>query len=155
MGRDLDQILPLTFSGVRAGDETEVLKLIEAGGLHTEDLDPSRLRNFLVARKGGRICGVAGLEIAGGCALMRSLTVAEDQRGQGVGARLLEAVERYARMRRVEYLYLLVAQAENYFLKRGFAAVDRTTVPESLQSTPVFQVLSPGATVCMVRHLPG
>ena len=155
MDRNLDQVLPLTFSGVRPGDETEVRMLIESGGLHTEDLDPSRMQDFLVARKGGRICAVAGLEIAGGFALLRSFTVAEAQRGQGVGVRLLAAVERFARMRKVEYLYLLAAQGGEYFSKRGFAAVDRTAVPQALRSTPAYQVLSQGATVCMVRRLPG
>ena len=155
MDRNIEQILPLTFSGVRPGDETEVRMLIESGGLHTEDLDPSRMQDFLLARKGGRICAVAGLEIAGECALLRSLTVAEAQRGQGVGGRLLAAVERYARMRKVEYLYLLGAQGEEYFTKRGFAAVDCTAVPQALRSTPAYQALSQGATVCMVRRLPG
>lgn len=150
---NLDQILPLTFSGIRPGDETDVLRLIRHGGQHAEDLEPERLRNFLVARKGGRICGVAGLEIAGGSALLRVLVVDEDHRGQAIRVRLLDAAERYACSRKVNQLYLMGLHADDFFSRQGFAAVDRGAVPEALQATAGSHGRDADIAVCMVKRL--
>jgi len=153
MEHDLDAILPLTFSGIRPGDRAEVLSLIESCGLQTDDLQSSQLRDFLVARKGGRICGVVGLEIIAGSALLRSMAVTAEYRRQGIAARLVEAAERYARSRKVTRLYLLIPEFKAYFSDLGFAAIDSDSPPAALRGTAVFKRLCVEEAVCMVKVL--
>ena len=54
--------LELTFSGIRPGEFQTVSDLIQACGLQTEDLTREMCRDFIVARSGGAIVGVVGLE---------------------------------------------------------------------------------------------
>lgn len=53
---------------------------------------------FLVARDDGRVVGGVGLvDLGDGIAEMKRMWVADDQRGRGVGRRLVEAIESAAR----------------------------------------------------------
>jgi len=153
MDHDLDKILSLTFSGIRPGEEAEVIGLIEACGLRAADLGSAALRNFLVARKGGRICGTAGLQIAAGSALLRALFVAENERRKGIGARLIEAVARYAKTRKVTRLYLLTLNGRDYFAGLGFTPVGPESMPDAIRTSPEFERLARDNAVCMVRKL--
>lgn len=153
MKHELDDILPLTFSGVRPDDKREILRLLEARGGPTKDLQPVQLRNFLVARKGGGICAVAGLEIIDGAALLRSLAVDEAYGGQGIGRRLMAALERYASTRKVDRIYLFTRDSKDYFSQLGYAAVDRNSVPEALRDTAIFSRLCSDKAVCMRKRL--
>ena len=62
-----------------------------------EDLDAAMLEVFVVATKGRDLVGVAGLEVYGSNALLRSLAVAAQHRSRGLGARLVDAIEAEAR----------------------------------------------------------
>ena len=93
---DLDEILSVTFSGVRPEEEQAVMALLADCDLHAGDMSSEKLRHFLVARKGDAVIGTVGLEIFPPQALLRSLAVAEDFRGQGIARRLIGAIERYA-----------------------------------------------------------
>ena len=53
---------------------------------------------FVVATKGRDLDGVAGLEVYGSNALLRSLAVAAQHRSWGLGARLVDAIEADARV---------------------------------------------------------
>jgi hypothetical protein len=61
--------MPLTF--VRLGesayiqDATEVKQLLAEGELPYEDITAAHLEHFWAARDGGRLVGVAGLELLG------------------------------------------------------------------------------------------
>lgn len=145
--------LPYTVSGIRADEASAVVKLIASCELHTQDLSPEMLRDFIVCRKGGEIAGAVGLEIAPPCALLRSLAVAPAFRNAGVARRLVESAQRYARTRGVHTLYLLTMTAQNLFDHLGYETTDRSAAPEEMQNTEEFKNMCPDTAVCMRKNI--
>ena len=153
MGIDLDKILPLTVSGLRSGEETAILELIAGCGLAVDDLSPTKLRHFLVARKGGQPVGVVGLEITGTRSVLRSLAVSEAYRDQGIACALISAVERYALSHGIEALYLRTTTAAEFFSRRGFVGVDLHATPVEIRNTRQFKELCPDGALCLTKTL--
>lgn len=143
---------PLTFSGIRPGEEAAVKDLIAAAGLSVQDLDSAKLTNFIVARQGDAIVGTVGLEPAGDVALLRSLAVVNDYRRQSVATRLVAAIEKYARSHGVSALYLLTMDAADFFDRLAYRPVDRETVPEQIKTTEEFRTLCPQTAQCLCKH---
>ena len=83
----IDQILKITFSGIRNGEEAGVKRLISECGLYTGDISAEKLKHFVIARKGDQVVGAVGLEITGSDALLRSLVVSESYRNQGIATK--------------------------------------------------------------------
>jgi N-acetylglutamate synthase-like GNAT family acetyltransferase len=64
-----------------------LIALLEAASLPTEDLERSSMANFQVARDGsGKVIGAIGVECYGRSALLRSLVVSPDYRNRGLAA---------------------------------------------------------------------
>ncbi len=150
---DLNEILGVTLSGVRAEDREAVIALVAGSGLHVEDLTEEMLRDFIVARKAGELAGVVGLEVHGPDALVRSLAVSEACRGRGLGSKLAASAEKAARSRGVSTLYLLTMTAEGFFTGRGYEIWDRSRAPEPIRATAEFSRLCPDSAVCMRKSL--
>ena len=130
-----DLAFPIMLSGIRPGEEAEVIGLIENAGLTVQDLNTEKLVHFIVARVGNAIVGTVGLEPVGDGALLRSLTVLEDYRNRTVATRLVEAIEKYARAHGVGAVYLLTLTAAGFFTKQGFHLIDRHAAPAEMQAT--------------------
>lgn len=108
---------------------------------------------FYVAFDDGEAVGIGGLEVAGDVALLRSVVVRDAVRGRGYGTALCDALERAARDRGIERLYLLTTTAAAFFAGRGYDRVDRDTAPASLRETAEFADLCPASATCMRKHL--
>ncbi|HZJ70895.1 MAG TPA: GNAT family N-acetyltransferase, partial [Planctomycetota bacterium] len=63
--------------------------LLAAAGLPADDVSEAGLEGFVVAVRGERIVGAAGLELHGDAGLLRSVAVAGDERGAGLGSALV------------------------------------------------------------------
>ncbi|HEX6051965.1 MAG TPA: GNAT family N-acetyltransferase [Gemmatimonadaceae bacterium] len=86
----------------------------------TEEFIASHAGHFVVAVRAGRVIGCAHLdEYAPSLAELRSLAVAPDARGTGVGRALVAAVEDLARRRGYATLFA-VSNDEEFFAKYGF-----------------------------------
>ena len=70
--------------------------------------------------------GIVGLERFGSVALLRSLAVAAELRGTGVGKALVAAAEEYAQTKNVQTLYLLTTTAADFFARLGYAPLPRS-----------------------------
>ncbi|MBK8181925.1 MAG: GNAT family N-acetyltransferase [Candidatus Competibacteraceae bacterium] len=134
-------------------DQAAACILLSAAGLPTEDLIAPRLHDFWGCRDGEKLIGVIGLEIFGAVALVRSLTVAPDWQGQGLGKALLAQAEQTAQQRGVQALYLLTITAENFFAIQGYTPIPRAVAPPVLQQTAEFTTLCPASAVCMTKPL--
>ena len=130
-----------------------IARLLTAAELPAEDLDVAMLEAFVVATEGGELVGVAGLEVYGSNALLRSLAVDAEQRSRGLGARLVDAIEAEARARAVTALYLLTTTAGRFFEQLGYTAHDRAAVPDSIAATAEFSSLCPDTAHCLCRDL--
>jgi amino-acid N-acetyltransferase len=151
---ETDMLLPVTFSGIRPGEEQTVSDLITDAGLSVQDLDSEKLVHFIVARIGDAIVGTVGLEPLGEVALLRSLAVAIKHRKQAIASRLVAAIEKYARSHGVETLYLLTLDAADFFRKQSYQRIDRQTAPAGVQATEEFQTLCPATAQCLCKRFP-
>ena len=133
-------------------DREVVAALLERCGLPHQDIEP-HLAHFTVARAEGRLIGVIGLELHGHDALLRSLAVAEEHRGEGIARRLYAALLGRARGAGVARLFLLTTTAQGFFENLGFRVVGRDAVPEALRATEEFRALCPQSATCMVRSV--
>lgn len=149
----MDSLGMLAFSGIRPGEAPEIMNILRQCDLPFEDITTEMLKNFIAARKGAAIIGVAGLEISDGDALLRSLAVTEANRGAGIGMKLVASIERYARSRRVETLYLLTMTSEAFFRKAGYAVIDRSKAPAAIKASSQFTTLCPETAVCMQKEI--
>lgn len=127
--------------------------LLESAGLPVDDLGEDRLDRFLIADSGDDVAGMIGIEDFGGVGLLRSLVVADTHRAQGVGEKLVAALEDAARKSGVRDLWLLTIDADGYFERLGFETRSRDTAPEVVRRTREFSELCPGDAVLMWKPI--
>lgn len=141
----------LVYGPARTTDEPAVKELLAECSLPVSDLTAGLLAHFLVCRAGSRVIGVVGLQAAGNAALLRSLAVAPDERGRGIGRELVRRAEALARGLGVEALYLLTTSAERFFAASGYRTVPRDAAPDAVRTTAEFSTLCPSTSVCMMK----
>jgi len=135
-----------------SSDLSAVERLLVASDLPTDGVRDNFSR-FVVADDDGSIAGAIGLEKYGSVALLRSAVVAPDQRGSGIGRRLVEQLLERAEEAGIDELYLLTTTAEEYFPKFGFARTDRTAVPDAVKASAEFRGACPDTAVVMSRRI--
>jgi amino-acid N-acetyltransferase len=136
----------------RDADLPEIRALVERCALPTSDFDRSRPW-FVVAREGAALVGAAGLEVHGATGLLRSVVVADDRRGAGLGRRLVESLEAAARQRGLDELVLLTETARDFFAGLGYGDIDRADAPEAVRHSEEFAALCPQTARCMLKRL--
>ena len=108
---------------------------------------------YAVARRGGELAGVAGLDVYGTAGLLRSVAVASSLRGCGTGRLLIADRLNVARARGLDAVYLLTTSATDYFERFGFSPAPREEVPTDLAASPEFAGACPASATCMVLRL--
>lgn len=109
------------------------------------------LEGFLVAVDGQRLLGCAGVEAHGDVGLLRSVAVAPEHRGRGLGAALVGAALAEAARRGLAGPYLLTTTAEAWFPRWGFERIDTADAPAALRASAEFRGACPASAVCMRR----
>jgi len=91
------------------------------------------LREFQVAvEDDGTVVGCVAVDLFwADLAEVKSLAVAPERQGRGIGRRLLEAAVADARRLRAARLFTLTYE-ESFFRKMGFQRIDRDTLPEKV-----------------------
>ena len=143
----------MKFLFARPQDETAIKQFLEANELLHQDIEPTDLKHFLMARDSSAMIGLVGLEIQGGLALLRSLAVNEGYRNRGLATLLIEKIEDYARSLKISTLYLLTMTAEDFFQKRDYQRTARETAPTGIQETAEFKELCPATAAFMVKNI--
>lgn len=129
-------------------DLPAVEAILKASDLLFEDCY-IHIDSFLVAVAGDKIVGTGGLEHCGDVALLRSIAVVEDCRGQGIGDTLYFQLKSRAQSHGAKALYLLTETAEQYFEARDFSVVKRNAVPTAIGETQQFSNLCPASATAM------
>ena len=93
------------------------------------------LQTFLVAVIAAEVGAVAGAEVYGDVALVRSVAVKPALQRRGIGRCVLEQLLLEATRRDLTSLYLLTETAAAYFTRFGFAAVSREQAPHALHAS--------------------
>jgi amino-acid N-acetyltransferase len=131
-------------------DLAAVLALLSEAQLPTEGV-ADHFHSFFVVDESDRIVATAGLELHGDAALLRSLAVAPDVRGTGLGSALIRRALHEARGR-ADGVYALTTTAETYLSRFGFTRVPRSSLPPKLFESRELQDGCPGsATVLKAR----
>src|SRR5262245_36577709 len=129
------------------------VRLLQAAALPTEDLTAAHLEHFFHAGSADSPHAVVGVELFGSYALLRSLVVAEEHRGEGLATALVSKAEEYARANGAELIFLLTTTAADFFERRGYVTVDRLTAPAVIRATREFSEICPASSIFMLRKL--
>ena len=136
----------------RGDDLPAIGALLEHAGLPRQGGD-ERPEDFLVLRTAEGLMGCVGLERYGQAALLRSLAVSADRRGEGLGWLLAEAALDRARARGTHRVFLLTTTAADFFAQKlGFHTCDRRSVDADVARSWEFTACGPDAT-CMLLDL--
>lgn len=128
-----------------------VLRLLQAAGLPTADLQGIDDLHTWVVESQGSLRGIVALERFGAEGLLRSLAVAPEHRGRGLGRELVSRLEHEARAAGVRRLVLLTETAEKFFRTLGYANIDRHHVSGLMQQCAEFRSLCPASATCMAK----
>lgn len=140
---------------IRAAAESDlpaVRRLLETERLPLAGVD-EHVSTMVVAKDGSDVVGTAAVELYAEGALLRSVVVGADARGQGVGHQLAEAALSIARARGSRTAFLLTTTAEHFFPKLGFERISRDDVPLSVQASVEFHSACPASVVVMRKRL--
>jgi amino-acid N-acetyltransferase len=133
-------------------DRAAVEDLLTANGLPLDGLEIA-LPTAIVARDEGRVVGCAAVEAYGSVGLLRSVVVAPDLRGTGLGRRLVETAEELAAERGIAELYLLTETAEAWFPRLGYRPAARASVPAELTVSPEFTTACPESALVLHKRV--
>lgn len=130
------------------GDLDAVGALAARAELPVEGLLDQFPAGYVVARRGHRIVGAAGLEVHGSAGVLRSIVVAASERGTGLGVVLTADRLVAARERKLEAVYLLTTTAADFYDRFGFRPFPRAEVPDPVASCPEFASICPSSAAC-------
>ena len=131
----------------------EAAAVLNLCGLPSNDIEPHVLEHFLVARSDRGPVGLAGLQLLGDKALLRSVAVIASYRSKGLGGRLVRAAEQHARDAGVNELFLLTNDAQRFFARHGYAELSRCSAPADVQATTQFGSTCCGAATLMHKQM--
>lgn len=144
----------VAFAAAAPAQRPEMIRLLTAAGLPVDDIGTTDLSAFeLALDAGGRIVGMAGLEVLGAAALLRSLAVVPDMRGRGLGEQLIARREAAARIAGVETIWLLTSSADAFFRHLGYADWPRDAVPAAIAAHAQYRSLCPASAKCLAKDL--
>jgi len=111
------------------------------------------LECFILVLGGDALLGCAALERYGWDGLLRSVAIAAEARGQGLGQALVhEALER-ARREGLHTITLLTTTAAAFFPRFGFQAIARDAAPCAVQDSVEFREACPASATVLLLHV--
>jgi len=133
-------------------DAGAVTALLRASGLPVDGVE-SALDHGLIASRDGRLVGCVALELYDHSALLRSLAIVPELRGQGLGGALTRGALDLARTLGAREIYLLTETASGFFPRFGFALEDRSRAPAALKNSVEFRSACPTTALMMSRRV--
>ncbi len=134
----MERVEPVVIRKACVGDARAIHSLIDVYARRGEMLRrPIEeiyrfLRDYLVIEEEGEIVGVCALHIYDDeLAEIRSLAVAEEWKGRGLGRTLVEKALEEARDLGVKRVFTLTYVPE-FFEKLGFSRIDKTLLPQKI-----------------------
>jgi amino-acid N-acetyltransferase len=137
----IDRTTDLSVPGVRGIVHDAGLPLDGLGDVATD---------LFIAFDGEDLVGVAALELHGPHALLRSVAVVSNRRGEGIGSLLVDAAEAYAAETGIDGIYLLTDTAAAFFAERGYQVIARDAGPAPVMSSVEWAVACGDTAVPMV-----
>jgi len=148
----MEHLMTIVITAAQAADMPAILALLERSGLPPDGLR-EHAATTLVARAGARVVGSAALELYGKAALLRSVAVAAELLGTGLGHQLTRAALELARQHSVTTVYLLTETAMDFFPRFGFRPTQRAAVDPAVQQSVEFISACPASAHMLVATL--
>ncbi|MRV73520.1 GNAT family N-acetyltransferase [Duganella sp. FT92W] len=142
----------LSIRPATSADWNAIAALLAAANLPLDGAQ-EHLAHFIVGEHDGRIVAVAGLEVYGDAALLRSVVVDSALRGHGYGDQLQATLAQRAAAQGIHRLILLTTTAAAFFAKRGFRTMTRSDAPSAMQASREFQGACPASATVMQKDL--
>jgi amino-acid N-acetyltransferase len=142
-----DLIVPLNRSNI-----SDIEALLERCDLPFSDCS-EHIQNFVGVIKSGNLIAIGALQYEGSVALLRSIAVHPDSRGQGLASAMTHHLIEQARSRKARQLYILTETAEAYFSSLGFYPISRQVAPAAIKATQQFETLCPSSAQAMCLDL--
>ncbi len=137
----------------RLEDREQIRTLLDATKLPAETVDTDAT-TFYIAEQDDRVVGIAGLEHYGNDALLRSVAVPAELQRKGIGSVIVDLMLEEAAKLRVENVVLLTETAKDFFLKKGFSVIERSTITnQEMKKSSEFAQVCPESAVCMAIKL--
>lgn len=140
----------IVLQHVKTDKELESLKnFLKVNQLPADDL---QLKNSLLLtyyNADDTLVGSGGLEFYESKALLRSLTVSPELRGQQLGKQIVQDLLQQAREAGMNEVYLLTQTAFFFFQKLGFTEVQRDLVPAEIKASSEFSQVCPSSAQVM------
>jgi N-acetylglutamate synthase-like GNAT family acetyltransferase len=141
--------LPWTVRDARPDARLAAEDLLRAAELPTQGV-ADHFANFTVAVDAqSRLAGVAGLELYGTSALLRSVVVRTGAELRGLGSILTRRTLERARGAGAADVYLLTTSAEAFFARRGVERVARSAVSPAVARSAEFNGACPSSATVM------
>lgn len=109
----------VTLRASTLGEIPRLAELILGGGLPPLFI-AEYIDGFVSAERSGVVIGCGGLEMYETCAVIRSVVVAPEAQGLGLGAAVADWLEAEARRRGATDIYLFTAEALGFWTRRRY-----------------------------------
>lgn len=142
-----------SLTPLKAGEGTwpEFLEVLEANGLPTQDL-LEHGQFFYALTRDDLPVAYGGYALRRADVLLRSIVVPVSLRGQGHGARMLDALMTAAAQAEASHAWLLTL-TPTFFQRHGFIARSRSECPPDVAATPEFRSICPASASLMSHKL--
>lgn len=128
--------MTFTIREAVANDHDTIFGLLEDADLVTNDILVPGSRYWLAVAENGAVIGVIGAEYGTDSALMRSVLVTPEHRGEGIGAALVQTLFVSCRASGHHRIYCFSTDAGAYWLKTGFVEVPVSEIEAALPDAP-------------------
>ena len=122
-----------------ANDYPRIIELLTESDLPLAGLTGAD--DFVVLSRKDKIIGCAAVERYDDYGLLRSVAIAEPERGRGLGVKLVEEVLERAQQDGISEIILFTKSASTFFEETGFRMIEREQVPLSVQTSLEFQTV--------------
>ena len=121
----------MTIDEVTQNSFSKVNELLKQNSLPTEDI--SELTKLFAIVDNNKVVGTVGIELYKNIGLLRSFAVNGNYRSKGLGTRLVNFIEGFAKRNGVQEMVLLTTTASEYFTKRNYQPINRENVPDEIK----------------------
>jgi len=136
----------------RPNDKPAVGELLRSRGLPAAGFE-KHFGTFIVAEKGKTLQACAGFERYGSYALVRSVAVAEETTGRGIGTAIARELECRMMDAGISQAFLLTESAQGFWERLGFNVIEREAAPRDIGVSEEFQSACPKAAILMTKKL--
>jgi N-acetylglutamate synthase-like GNAT family acetyltransferase len=141
----------LSFRAASEADWAAIAALLAANDLPLDGAQEHLPDFWLALNPDGSLAGMAAVEPYGAAGLLRSVAVAQQNRG--VGQAMMRHMLAQARAAGMTQLVLLTTTAAGYFPRFGFRPIPRAEAPEAVRASAEFRGACPDTAEVMVVEL--